>query len=154
MIFLIDFSGVQKRRKYCHLRMFERFSRRGKADNLMVSPLFQRPVEFFARKVKKVFNAFDSWPVASVSFEHEKHCFDSWESSNNRKYYFTSIKNRERENYFSFSLFPTWRLHWNLVKNNFVLSSFKYILPWTAEISQHFPLIYVERTFFTVASTI
>lgn len=36
-------------------------------------------------------------------------------------------------------------------ENNFVLSSFKYILPWTAEISQHFPLIYISWTFFTVA---
>lgn len=32
------------------------------------------------------------------------------------------------------------------LENNFVLSSLKYILPWTAEISQHFPLIYVEGT--------
>lgn len=105
--------------------------------------LEQSSKEFSAPKVAILSDIFG----ARVSHSSQpKHCFDSWESSNNRKYYFTSIKLREWEIIFLSLHGEETSLESR--ENNFVLSSFKYILPWTAEISQHFSLIYRGENIF------
>lgn len=123
--------------------------RRKKCWQPMASKVLeQSSKEFSAPKIAILSDIFGARVSHSTSSQ-PKHCFDSWESSNNRKYYFTSIKLREWEIIFLSLHGEETSLESR--ENNFVLSSFKYILPWTAEISQHFSLIYRGENIFLLS---